>query len=505
MSVGRRVIKNALMLYLRMLLVLGVNLYTMRVVLQALGVTDFGLYTVATGLAALFAFMNGAMSQASQRFLGISIGGDNPKKTGKTFGSVISIHIALAAFVILIGASLGSTFAAARLQIPESRHEIFMVVFFISLGLAAATIVQTAFTALIVVKEEMWFFSLSGLLESGLKLAVAAVIAGVSSDRLETFAWLMLLVSLLMLAANAGFCYKRFPEVRVWPRVDEHGRAELLSFIGWNAAGNIAAAGRTQGINILINLFFGIMLNAAYGIMVQVQNAVMSFITSFQNALSPQIYKAYARGDAATFMRLVVHGSKYSFGLLALFVLPLYHNVDQVLVLWLGTPPDGSAYFVRAILLVLWIDSLSFPLMTAASATGRIRQYQLLVGATVLASVPIAYFAFALAEAPWVYAEVMIFTSVAALIVRLYLLRQLIGLSVVYFCKHVLLRSVLLSVVGFAAMKIYSATAAQGGSGVWQIVGSTIVIDLAVVCALLAILVSKNEWVEIYDWLFRRR
>ena len=493
------------MLYLRMLIVLGINLYTMRVVLQALGVTDFGLYTVATGLAALFAFMNGAMSQASQRFLGISIGGDDPKGTGKTFGSVISIHIALAILVIVIGASLGSVFASARLQIPESRQGIFMAVFFISLGLSAATIVQTAFTALIVAKEEMWFFSLSGLLESGLKLAVAVIVSGASSDRLETFAWLMLLVSLLTLAANAGFCYARFAEVRVLPRLDEQGRAELLSFIGWNAAGNIAAAGRTQGINIIINVFFGIMLNAAYGIMVQVQNAVMSFITSFQNALSPQIYKAYARGDSTAFMRLVVHGSKYSFGLLALFVLPLYYNVDRVLVLWLGTPPEGSPYFVRAILLVLWIDSLSFPLMTAASATGRIRQYQLIVGLTVLASLPIACAAFALADAPWVYAEVMVLTSVAALIVRLYLLRHLIGLPVGYFCKHVLIRSALLSLVGFAVMKIYAATAEQGGSGIWQIAGSTIVIDLAVICALLAILVSRSEWIELYDWLVRRR
>lgn len=493
MSVGGKVIKNAAFLYLRMLLVTVASLYTVRVVLSSLGVEGYGIYTIAAGVAALFAFMNGALSRAAQRFFGVDLGLGAGRGLGATLGAVLVIHGVFALLLVAVGLAAGGALIHHWLDLPIEREAAARAVFNFSLFTVAAGILQTAFSALVIAHERMWFFSLVSILDCGIKLLIAYLISICAGDRVVLYAGLLTLASFVSLSLFVAFCMKVFPAARPTLDSNRDRYKELLSFLGWNLVGNAAAAGNTQGTNILLNLFFGVATNAAYGVMIQVQNSMMSFMTSFQNALSPQIYRSYAARNVHLFDTLVIIGSKYSFVVMAAVTLPIYHGCDYVLSVWLGNVPAGAVTFVRGILVLGVMESLSQPLMMAVQATGRIRAYQLVIGGFILTTVLWTYLAFDAGADSAVFIPIMLGVSLIALCLRLAFLRVLINLRIVFYVKSVISRLACLTLIGWLSMAMAEAIVGQVTDLQTFVISTALILSVfslgIVVCVL-----SKEEW-----------
>lgn len=455
MNANRKIAKNTAFLYLRMLVVMGTSLYTVRVVLDALGVVDFGVYGVAAGLVALLAFLNGTMSQAAQRFLAIEMGTNSSDSLAKVFNATLLVHAGIALIVIIAAETVGLWILNTKLAIPPERMAGANFVYHCSVAVSAILIAQTPFNALIVAREEMWFFSLVSLVESILKLAVAYAVSHYAGDRLELYAALFLGASGLIAATYACFCLKRAPEARINIHFSKNIYYSLAQFTGWSFIGNLSSAFRNQGSNLLLNVFFGVAANASHGVMTQAQTAATSFLNSFQMAISPQIYKSYARQDIGRMHALIFTGAKLNFALLSLIVVPALHCMDYLLILWLKNPPQHAAAFIKLMLIMLLSESISQPLMTAAAATGRIKWYQIIVGGTILLNIPISYLAYQHGAGPTAFLYVAIAITVVTLAQRLLFLKRMINMSLSSFLRAVIVPATIISTA--AACVLYAA------------------------------------------------
>lgn len=492
MSHSSRIAKNTLYLYLRLLLVMGVSLYTVRIVLQALGVQDYGIYAVAAASVAIFAFISGALSQASQRFLAIDIGQGDHNALGRTFNAILLLHVGVAVLVVLLGETAGLWLFNEKLRIPESRLVAANYAYQCSIAASVLVIMQTPYTALIVAREQLWFFAFAGLLEAILKLLIAFTLLHVAGDKLELYALLILGAALILFLLYAGFSTIGFRPARLRPHRELQVYRNLTGFIGWSFIGNAAAAGRTQGVNLLLNVFFGPIANAAYGVMSQVQYAVVSFTGSLQTALSPQIYQNYGRGDLESVHALTTTGSKASFLLLLIVVAPVVHGLDFLLHSWLGIVPDNAAIFVGGVLIVLLIDTASLPLIAALAATGRIKWYQISVGGLLLMNVPLSYLGFLLTGEPEAFLYIAAVLSVFALLLRLLFLRHMIAFRISTYVERTIVP--ILAVSAFAWFTILGIEKWLGvPDSLTDLVVNSLVISTLILVACLAFGLSKQE------------
>ena len=447
MKKSRAIAKNSAYLYLRMLIVLGTSLYTVRVVLDALGVKDFGIYALAGGIVAIFAFLNATMTRAAQRFLGIEIGKGEEGALNRTFNAILFANGVLALCVALLGLTVGLWLLNSKLNIPAGRLGAANVVMMYSIATTVALIIRTPYSALIISHQKMWFFSTTSVLEAALKLAVAFAISHTDADRLELYGALTCAVSWLLLVCYVIFCRLTFSESRFQPHRNLALYSELLKFTGWSFIGNIAHVLRTHGVNLLLNVFFGTSLNAAYGVMAQAQNAATQFTSSFELALSPQIYKSYGQGDARSVESLVFIGSKLNFILLAVLAAPAIYGMDYLLQLWLGQAIPYLAAFVTWMLLTQLVETASQPLMVAALATGQIKRYQLAVGGTILLNLPLSWLAFRLGLGPMAFLYIAFLIQLVTFTLRVAFLRSMIGLHTRKFAVQVILRLIAIAAV----------------------------------------------------------
>lgn len=457
MSRSLTIAKNSGYLYFRMLLVLGTSLYTVRVVLQALGLDDFGIYSLAGGIVAIFAFLNNTMSSAAQRFLGIDIGKGDGVALGKTFNATLVAHAVIAVLVVVLGESLGLWALKHVLNIPESRFDAAVNVLHLSIATTVALILRTPYNALIIARQKMWFFSATSVLEALLKLGVAFAISHTSFDRLVYYAAMVCAVSWLMLACYAGFCRFKFAESRLVLHRERGIYSDLVAFISWSFIGSLANVFRTQGVNTLLNVFFGPALNAAHGVMTQAQSSATQFAGSFHMALSPEIYQSYAKNNLQRMSSLIFLGSKLNFILLALLVVPAIHGIDYLLVLWLKSPPPYSAVFIKWMLVNILLETVSQPLMTAAAATGRIRNYQLVVGGGVLLNLPLAWLAFRLGGNPETFLYVAVAIQFFTFALRIWFLQRMIDFDARAYGRTVAAPLLLLSGIGAGLLVLAAA------------------------------------------------
>jgi len=455
MSRSLKIAKNSAYLYLRMLLVLATSLYTVRVVLQALGVDDFGIYSVAGGIVAIFSFLNNTMSAAAQRFMGMDIGKGDQVALGKTFNATFVAHVAIAAGVVVLGETLGMWLLRRALDIPQGRLAAAVMVLHLSVAASVALILRTPFNALIISRQKMWFFSATSVIEALMKLAIAFMISHTGLDRLVLYAALVCCVSWLMLGCYFLFCQMQFSESRFAPHREWKIYAALASFISWSFIGSLSNVFRTQGSNTLLNVFFGPALNAAHGVMTQAQSAATQFASSFHLALSPEIYQSYAQGERKRLQSLVTMGSKLNFILLGILFLPAIHCIDYLLFIWLKTPPPHSATFIKWMLVNILLETVSQPLMTAASATGRIRNYQLVVGGVILLNLPLTWLAFALHSRPESFLFIALVLQVVTFCLRIWFLKRMMDFDAVAYIKTVALP--LLMLLGIAGGLLLAA------------------------------------------------
>lgn len=498
MSRSKRIAKNTIYLYMRLLIVMGVSLYTVRVVLRALGVQDYGLYGVASASVAIFAFIGGALSQASQRFLSIDIGRGDQAALTRTFSASFVLHLGVALVVVLLSETFGLWLFNTQLNIPPSRLMAANHAYQLSIISSVLMILQAPFIALIVAREELWFFALVGMLEAISKLGVAYAVLNFEGDRLELYALFILLSSIALFFLYVGFSLIKFKEARLRPSLEWSTYKDMAGFVGWSFIGNAAVAGRTQGVNLLLNVFFGPLANAAYGVMTQVQNAVNSFANSLQTALSPQIYQSYGKGRTDDFHNLTIVGSKISFMLLLVLVVPILHGLDYLLRIWLGTVPEHAFEFVRGILIVLLIDTASLPLIAALAATGKIKWYQISVGGLLLLNVPVSYFAFSATGQPEVFIFVAIILSLVALVLRLLFLRTLVSLRVRDYAQRVVLPVMAIGAFSFAVLWLAERFFGQPGS-LADVLKSTATILPSVVVGCFALGATRQEKTYVFN------
>lgn len=422
-----------------MILVMGVNLYIVRIVLQVLGEVDYGIYNVVAGVVVMLSFLSGTMSSASQRFFAFELGKQNKEKLKKTFSVTVSIYLFLSIIILVLSESFGLWFLNYKMNIPADRMYAANWVLQFSILSFLMTMFEIPYKSLIIAYEKLSVFAYISIFEVGFRLMLVFALTLLQFDKLVVYAFLMFIVAGLTLFMYKFFCQRYFSESKytfVW---DVSLIKTLLSYSGWNMFGGLAAVMNNHGVNILLNLFFGPVINAARGVAFQVFNAINQFVQSFALAVRPQITKYYAQGNISEMMKLIFQSSRWSFFLLLILVITVLFETNYLLSFWLIEVPKYTVLFLRLLIILSLIDSLSFPLMAGAQATGKIKVYQIIVGGTMLLNVPISYVLLVLGYAPQFPFIVAIFISILSLILRILLLSRLIGLSVKSFFKEVVL------------------------------------------------------------------
>ena len=374
-----------------MLLLMLISLYTSRVILNTLGVVDYGIYNVVGGIIVMFSFLSGSLSAASSRFITYDLGRGDIFMMKKTFGNIVAIHILLAMLILILGETIGLWFVMHKLQIPENRMVAALWVYQFSIFSFVLNIVSIPYNAAIIAHEQMTVFAYISIVDAIVKLLIVYLLVVIPYDKLIMYAFLFFCVQVLDGIVYGVYSIRHFAETKSKIILDKQQFKKILSFSIWTMNGCLAVVGYTQGINILLNIFFGPSVNAARGVAVQVQSVVQNFCNNFQMALNPQITKSYAQNDLKYMQQLLKVSSKFSFFLLYIISLPLMLEAPLVLKWWLGIVPEYTVSFLRLILCATMLVALSRPLVTSVHATGRIRKFQLIEGTMLLCIVPIAY------------------------------------------------------------------------------------------------------------------
>jgi O-antigen/teichoic acid export membrane protein len=423
-----------------------VSLYTSRVILNTLGVEDFGIYNVVGGVVSMFAFFNSAMSSATQRFLSFEIGKGDFEQLRRTFNATQIIHIGIALLILILAETVGLWFVKTYLVIPDERMDAAIWVYHFSILSFMVSIIQVPYNATIIAHERMNVYAYVSIIEVSLKLLIVFMLTWITYDKLKLYGILYFGVVFIIAAIYRVYTRSNFEESKFEFVKDQKLYKTLISYSGWSLFGNIAAVAQGQGVNIILNIFFGPVVNAARGIAVQVQGAVNSFVTNFQMAVNPQIIKSYAANDNEYMTSLVIRSSKFSFYLLFLLSLPIILEISQILKFWLINVPTYAPIFTILILVIILITSISGPLKIAVQATGKISVYQAVIGTLLFLTLPISYVFLKLDYPPEVTFYVTIFIEIVALIFRFFFLTKLIKFPVFRFIKDVVVRNIMIVV-----------------------------------------------------------
>lgn len=444
---NKRIAKNTLALYFRMLFSMLVSLYTSRVFLNALGVEDYGINNVVGGLIGMFSILSGSLTAAISRFITYELGKGNTKQLRKVFSSAINIQLALGFIVILLAETIGLWFLNTEMNIPSNRMPAANWVFQFSLVSFFLGIITIPYNAVIIAHERITTFAYIGIFEVLAKLGIAILIVHSPIDRLIFVSLLTCVIAVIVRLTYGIYCKLHFQECkyqRIW---DKNLLKQMFSFAGWNFIGASSAILRDQGGNILINLFCGPVANAARGVAYQVNIAVQSFANNFMTAINPQITKSYACGNQDYMMTLIFQGARLSFYMLLILSLPVIINTSYILELWLKTVPEFTSLFVKLILIFTMSESISNPLVTAMLATGNIRKYQIIVGGLQMLNFPLSFLLLKQGFKPEIIFIVAIFISQCCLIARLILLRKMIKLNAKEYFKKVYLNVISVSLI----------------------------------------------------------
>lgn len=435
---NKRIAKNTILLYFRMILTMLVSLYTVRVVLNTLGVVDYGIYGVVGGIVTMFAFLSNSMASASQRFFSFDIGQNNEERLRDTFNITVSIYIGLAIAIFLILETAGIWFLYNKMNIPADRLDAASWVLHFSILSYLVTMFSIPYNALIIAREKMSVYAYVSIVDSVLKLLVVYLLVVFSFDKLKLYAILIFIVTLIVSSFYIFYCLKSYKEARYRFYWNKSVFFRIMSYSGWNLFGSLAAVLKNQGVNIILNIFFGPAVNAARSIAYQLSNAINNFAVNFYTAVRPQIIKYYANNQKTEMMNLIFQSSRFSYFLLLLLCLPALFETSFLLNLWLDDVSDYTVLFTRLVIINVIVDALSNPLMVAAQATGKIKVYQLIVGGVLLLNLPISYLFLKLGFQPESTMYISIIISVICQMLRVWILRDMIGLSVMEYQNNVL-------------------------------------------------------------------
>ncbi|WP_444354666.1 lipopolysaccharide biosynthesis protein [Phocaeicola coprophilus] len=442
---NKRIAKNTLLLYVRMLFAIVVGLYTSRVVLQTLGVDDYGIYNVVGGIVAMLAFLNSAMTAASQRFISFELGKGNQSNLKQVFCTSVTIHFAIAGIILLLAETIGLWFLNTHLNIAANRMTAANWVYQCSILTFIITVISVPYNACIVAHERMKVFAYISIIEVMLKLVIVYLLLIVHADKLIAYAIFILSVSFIIRVIYGIYCKRNFKECVYELNFNKKLFSQMFAFAGWSIIGNLGFSLKDQGSNVVLNLFCGTAINAARGVALQVNGIISNFSSNFIMALNPQITKQYAAGNIQESVQLVYAGCRYSFYLLSIISIPVMVNLDYLLSLWLGTVPPYTTEFLFFALIVALINSMAPPLVTAMQATGRIRNFQIIICLIMMCELPLTYLILKLGYKPYISMIASIIVVTVGLFARLLLLKQLVkSYSLKYFVIHIVLKSTLI-------------------------------------------------------------
>lgn len=434
---SKRIAKNTLLLYVRMLFLMLISLYTSRVILNALGVEDYGIYNVVGGVVTMFSVLSGSLNAAISRFITFELGTGNIERLKKVFSSSVTIQAIIALVIIVLAETVGLWFLNEKMVIPDNRMAAANWCYQFSIITFSINLIAVPFTASIIAHEKMSAFAYISILEALGKLVIAWCIVVNPIDKLIFFALMVAIVVCSISLLYAWYCIKHFKECVYHFYYDHDLLKQMFGFAGWNFIGASSAILRDQGGNIILNLFFGPTVNAARAISVKVSTVINSFVQNFMVALNPQITKSYACRDYDYMFKLIFQGARLSYYILLMLCLPVILNTHYILVVWLKLVPEHTVLFVQLILVFAMCESISHPLITVMLATGNIKNYQIVVGGLQMMNLPIAYLCLYFGAMPESIVLVAIVISQCCLAARLFMLRKMIGLQVGQYLRKV--------------------------------------------------------------------
>lgn len=420
---------------------MAIGLYTSRIVLNTLGISDYGIYNVVGGIITMLSFLNAAMVASSQRFISYELGKGNLERLKTVFSTSVSIHIVIAVISFLLGETIGLWFINTQLNIEASRMVAANWVYQCSIFTFMVNVVSVPYNSCIVAHEKMSAFAYISILEVTLKLVIVFLLWILPFDKLIVYAILVLCVSVLIRFCYTIYCKRHFEECIYLFRLDKKLFKDMFSFAGWSVMGNLGFSFKDQISNIILNIFYGTTLNAARGIGIHVSALVNSFSGNFSMALNPQITKQYASGNQEESIKFVYAGSRYTFYLLTLISVPVIINVDYILILWLGKVPEYTSHFLVLSLITSLLYAVSGCVTTALQATGKIKIFQIGICILMLSELPVAYLLLYNDYPPYSVMYPTVVSYTIAIFFRFYLLKRMIpSYDFKYYMTHVLMR-----------------------------------------------------------------
>jgi len=441
-----RIAKNTLLLYFRTFLMVAISLFTSRIVLKILGVEDYGIYSVVGGVVIMFSFLNASMASATQRFLSVEIGRKKPLQLKKVFSISLSIHLLIAIVIIILAETIGLWFLNTQMNIPSNRMLAAQWVYQFSIFTFVISVIQVPYYASIIANEKMNFFAYMGILEVILKLIIVYMLVLFEFDKLILYSILICSVSLLILIIHIEYCKKKFDECKYNFYRDKPLFFSLLNFSGWSLFGTLAWVMMGQGLNILLNIFFGPTVNAARGIAFQVNATLSTFVYNLRKAVDPQIVKTCATGDKEYMNILIFESSKYSYFLLLFFSLPIILETNTILSAWLTIVPEYSIIFIQLMLINTLIQCCDIGIVF--TAVGKIKANQFFGGVIYLFIVPISYYFLNNGYSPETVFYVQIVSSIFVIFgINLILLKKIIAINPSLYFKQLLFPIIKVTIV----------------------------------------------------------
>lgn len=446
---NKRIVQNTLFLYIRTLVIMVITLYTSRVILNILGVTDYGIYNIVGGAIMMFSVLSSSFSSAISRFIMFELGKKHPQRLNLIFSTSVNIQLVISLVTLLLGETVGIWFLNYEMNIPPERMEAANWVLHCSLIAFAISLISIPYNASIIAHEKMKVFAYISILEATLKLLIVYMLYISPFDKLSTYAVMLTTVAIIIRLTYGIYCKRRFEECNYHFVYNKAIVREMGGFAGWSSLSNATYMINTQGINILINIFFGVTLNAARGIAIQVENAVLQLVNNFTTAINPQITKSYASGDIDYMTTLICRGAKYSCLLLLFFVIPFVLETDTILRIWLKEVPEYTSAFLKLLMISTFLDTLGKTTNTAVAATGRIKHYQIWVTFVGCQTFLLTWIAFKLG-CPAISTYIIYIGIYFILIfVRICCLRRQVCFSTIAFVKQVLYKLLIVSISAF--------------------------------------------------------
>lgn len=454
---NKRVAKNTIILYLRTIVTLAISLFTSRAILNILGVQDYGIYNVVGGFVSMFSIISSTMISSTQRYLNFEFGKIENNKSTEVFNCSLVLHALLGLFLIIVFETFGLWFLNTRLNIPLDRMNAANWVFQFSILTFVLNVLRAPFDASIIAHERMKAFAYVNLFEAVLKLAIVySLLLPVKIDNLIQYSVLMLLIAVIVFVIYSIYCIKNFEEIIFIFVKDRSLYRNIIGFASYNFVGASSIVFAQQGVNILLNVFFGVAVNAARGITDQVQAAISKFVGDFTTALNPQITKSYAQQNIANMMNLIIKGTRIAFFLFLFFSLPILLYTEEILSIWLGIIPDYAVFFVKLALIDALINTLAGPISTGILATGIIKGLSLWLGCIRFSIFPLSYLFFKIGMPPYVSYIILIVIDIVLIYVRLFFASKTIGVSTIPFLKDLFLRvipvALFAGIVGYLIM-----------------------------------------------------